>query len=168
MFAYLQPFVNPNDTWMQMMTQFASFLVLLAGMLFKLGIAGDDPDSEISNKVAVPAMYFICLFPILVVVYVVYFDIKDLWAEFKKPVEETAEYTRAKAKATFSRGVGKIVVQSRMETMSGTAKHVAETGPAETKVADGESVEVISKHQISAKVSPDLDELEDIEHIESG
>jgi hypothetical protein len=65
-FAYIEPFLDPNDSWMQMCAQFATFLVLLTGLLFKMEVMGEP--GEIPEDYAVAIMYTVVCFPICVAI----------------------------------------------------------------------------------------------------
>ena len=57
-----------------MCSQFASFCVLLTGLLFKMDVIGTE--GEIPAALASPILIFVTIFPIVVAVYIVYFDIQ--------------------------------------------------------------------------------------------
>jgi len=88
-FAYIEPFLDPNDSWMQMCAQFATFLVLLTGLLFKMNVMS--APGEIPEDYAVAIMYIVVVFPICVAIYIVAYDIKSVRDDLKELANEVPE-----------------------------------------------------------------------------
>jgi len=88
-FAYIEPYLDPNDSWMQMCAQFATFLVLLTGLLFKMNVMS--APGEIPEDYAVVIMYIVVIFPICVAIYIVAYDIKSVRDDLKELANEVPE-----------------------------------------------------------------------------
>ena len=156
-FSYLEPFLDPNDDWMQMCSQFATFMVLLTGLLFKTGAIGADANcerycNEIPESVAEPILVFVCVFPILVAVYVVYHDFKSIREDLKKVKE--LELVRAEARRRLSQVKGAAMATMALAaTKSPSKRYAPGTGEESATSGDADESKTIEVLQ-SAEAEP--------------
>ena len=93
-FAYWRPFASHGDTVVEIVSLATLFMVLLSGLLFRTGVAGDGDDAEISGAAMTPLMIGMIVLPILTMLFIVQNDVRGAM--------DTAQETRRGVRASFS------------------------------------------------------------------
>ena len=94
--SYNAPFIEKADTLVGIVAIFSMFMVLLVGLLFKTGVAGDSDHAEISSAKMQPLMVLVIVLPMVVALVVLIHDGGNAFKDVKQVRREQKQRKASK------------------------------------------------------------------------